>query len=163
MEKTDHQREMERIGRDQADAQRDAAQAQREAVYAQRETTMQQARQADAAEEAAMHAARQADTAERHAEFIQNTMKLEVADDEEKLQFYTQYQGWELTDAISSYRKKIAIQMVESLADQQIIRDLEGALKTERRKAEETQALNDRLDKKLQAARQLLQQHGMDM
>lgn len=46
---------------------------------------------------------------------------------------------------------------------EQIIRDLESAVKTERRKAEETQALNDRLDKKLQAARQLLQQHGMDM
>lgn len=51
----------------------------------------------------------------------------------------------------------------ESSQKERIIQDLEGATRTERRQLEEMKALNDRLEKKIIAAKSLLQKHGFDI
>lgn len=51
---------------------------------------------------------------------------------------------------------------VEVSQKDRIISDLEGAIRTERRHIEEMQSMNDRLNKKLDAAKSLLQKNGFD-
>lgn len=50
----------------------------------------------------------------------------------------------------------------ETSQKERIIQDLEGAIRTERRQIEEMKSLNDRLEKKIVAAKSLLQKHGFD-